>query len=115
MQQLLPPWVIKSPDGRMVAHNLTRTLDNIMTIHKDSHKPELTYSKSRSLVALVTGTDSSPPPPVVMMMMTSTFQLEHFFTLPLLSCVVAAFMKQRRMGLNDFIQRLAANSYACKQ
>lgn len=30
------------------------------------------------------------------------------------SCV-AAFMKQRRMGLNDFIQRLATNSYACKQ
>ncbi|XP_054618237.1 serine/threonine-protein kinase Sgk1 isoform X2 [Dunckerocampus dactyliophorus] len=25
-----------------------------------------------------------------------------------------AFMKQRRMGLNDFIQRLATNSYACK-
>ncbi|XP_023808626.1 serine/threonine-protein kinase Sgk1 isoform X1 [Oryzias latipes] len=24
------------------------------------------------------------------------------------------FMKQRRMGLNDFIQRLATNSYACK-
>lgn len=24
-------------------------------------------------------------------------------------------MKQRRMGLNDFIQRLATNSYACKQ
>ncbi|XP_046877504.1 serine/threonine-protein kinase Sgk1 isoform X1 [Hypomesus transpacificus] len=24
------------------------------------------------------------------------------------------FMKQRRMGLNDFIQRLASNSYACK-
>lgn len=71
----------------MVAHNLTRTLDNIMTIHKDSHKPELTYSKSRSLVALVTGTDSSPPP-VVVMMMTSTFQLEHFFTLPFLSCVL---------------------------
>lgn len=93
---------------------MTRTLDNIMTIHTDSHKPELTYSKSRSLVALVTGTDLSPPP-VVVMMMTSTFQLEHFFTLPFLSCVFAAFMKQRRMGLNDFIQRLAANSYACKQ
>nr|XP_061785753.1 serine/threonine-protein kinase Sgk1 isoform X1 [Nerophis lumbriciformis] len=25
-----------------------------------------------------------------------------------------AFMKQRKMGLNDFIQRLATNSYACK-
>ncbi|XP_051780918.1 serine/threonine-protein kinase Sgk1 isoform X1 [Erpetoichthys calabaricus] len=25
-----------------------------------------------------------------------------------------AFMKQRRMGLNDFIQKLATNSYACK-
>lgn len=29
--------------------------------------------------------------------------------------IVAAFMKQRKMGLNDFIQRLATNSYACKQ
>uniref|UniRef100_A0A8C7Y2Y3 Serum/glucocorticoid regulated kinase 1 n=1 Tax=Oryzias sinensis TaxID=183150 RepID=A0A8C7Y2Y3_9TELE len=28
--------------------------------------------------------------------------------------LVSAFMKQRRMGLNDFIQRLATNSYACK-
>ncbi|XP_041952316.1 serine/threonine-protein kinase Sgk1 isoform X3 [Alosa alosa] len=27
---------------------------------------------------------------------------------------LTAFMKQRRMGLNDFIQKLAANSYACK-
>ncbi|KAM6324145.1 serine/threonine-protein kinase Sgk1 isoform 1-T1 [Aegotheles albertisi] len=26
----------------------------------------------------------------------------------------AAFMKQRRMGLNDFIQKIATNSYACK-
>ncbi|XP_035277999.1 serine/threonine-protein kinase Sgk1 isoform X1 [Anguilla anguilla] len=26
----------------------------------------------------------------------------------------SAFMKQRRMGLNDFIQKLATNSYACK-
>lgn len=96
---------------------MTQTVDNIMTIQTDSQKPELTYSKSRSLVALVTGTDSFPPPAVMMttmmMMMTLTFQLENFFTLPLLS--VAAFMKQRRMGLNDFIQRLAANSYACKQ
>ncbi|PNJ78615.1 SGK1 isoform 22, partial [Pongo abelii] len=25
-----------------------------------------------------------------------------------------AFMKQRRMGLNDFIQKIANNSYACK-
>uniref|UniRef100_A0A803V7I1 non-specific serine/threonine protein kinase n=1 Tax=Ficedula albicollis TaxID=59894 RepID=A0A803V7I1_FICAL len=25
-----------------------------------------------------------------------------------------AFMKQRRMGLNDFIQKIATNSYACK-
>uniref|UniRef100_A0A8C6WUF9 Serine/threonine-protein kinase Sgk1 n=1 Tax=Neogobius melanostomus TaxID=47308 RepID=A0A8C6WUF9_9GOBI len=28
--------------------------------------------------------------------------------------LVSAFMKQRKMGLNDFIQRLATNSYACK-
>lgn len=28
---------------------------------------------------------------------------------------LSAFMKQRRMGLNDFIQRIATNSYACKQ
>uniref|UniRef100_A0A8C3A2D6 Serum/glucocorticoid regulated kinase 1 n=1 Tax=Cyclopterus lumpus TaxID=8103 RepID=A0A8C3A2D6_CYCLU len=28
--------------------------------------------------------------------------------------LVTAFMKQRKMGLNDFIQRLATNSYACK-
>ncbi|XP_077568162.1 serine/threonine-protein kinase Sgk1 isoform X2 [Stigmatopora nigra] len=26
----------------------------------------------------------------------------------------SAFMKQRKMGLNDFIQRLATNAYACK-
>ncbi|MEE6475714.1 hypothetical protein FKM82_010844 [Ascaphus truei] len=26
----------------------------------------------------------------------------------------SAFMKQRRMGLNDFIQKIATNSYACK-
>uniref|UniRef100_UPI0037E78CD8 serine/threonine-protein kinase Sgk1 isoform X2 n=1 Tax=Semicossyphus pulcher TaxID=241346 RepID=UPI0037E78CD8 len=31
-----------------------------------------------------------------------------------LVALVTAFMKQRRMGLNDFIQRLATNSYACK-
>ncbi|KPP59433.1 hypothetical protein Z043_122643 [Scleropages formosus] len=28
--------------------------------------------------------------------------------------VLTAFMKQRRMGLNDFIQKLATTSYACK-
>ncbi|XP_030642813.1 serine/threonine-protein kinase Sgk1 isoform X5 [Chanos chanos] len=28
--------------------------------------------------------------------------------------IVSAFMKQRRMGLNDFIQKIATNSYACK-
>uniref|UniRef100_A0A287CZL4 non-specific serine/threonine protein kinase n=1 Tax=Ictidomys tridecemlineatus TaxID=43179 RepID=A0A287CZL4_ICTTR len=28
--------------------------------------------------------------------------------------VLTAFMKQRRMGLNDFIQKIANNSYACK-
>uniref|UniRef100_A0A8C5N219 Serum/glucocorticoid regulated kinase 1 n=1 Tax=Gouania willdenowi TaxID=441366 RepID=A0A8C5N219_GOUWI len=28
--------------------------------------------------------------------------------------LISAFMKQRRMGLNDFIQRLATNTYACK-
>ncbi|PWA27611.1 hypothetical protein CCH79_00000042 [Gambusia affinis] len=28
--------------------------------------------------------------------------------------LVAAFMKQRRMGLNDLIQKLSTNSYACK-
>ncbi|KAG7260634.1 hypothetical protein CRUP_007940 [Coryphaenoides rupestris] len=31
-----------------------------------------------------------------------------------LPTTLAAFMKQRRMGLNDFIQRIATNSYACK-
>ncbi|KAG7234736.1 hypothetical protein INR49_004069 [Caranx melampygus] len=31
-----------------------------------------------------------------------------------LVALVTAFMKQRKMGLNDFIQRLATNSYACK-
>ncbi|KAM6992895.1 serine/threonine-protein kinase Sgk1 isoform 2-T2 [Tautogolabrus adspersus] len=31
-----------------------------------------------------------------------------------LVALVTAFMKQRRMGLNDFIQKLATNSYACK-
>uniref|UniRef100_A0A674MMG3 Serum/glucocorticoid regulated kinase 1 n=1 Tax=Takifugu rubripes TaxID=31033 RepID=A0A674MMG3_TAKRU len=31
-----------------------------------------------------------------------------------LGTLVSAFMKQRKMGLNDFIQRLATNSYACK-
>ncbi|XP_037541763.1 serine/threonine-protein kinase Sgk1 isoform X1 [Nematolebias whitei] len=51
----------------------------IMTIKTETEKPELTYSKAKGLVELVT-----------------------------------AFMKQRRMGLNDFIQRLATNSYACK-
>lgn len=90
----------------MVAHNLKQTLDNNMTIQKDSQKPEMTYSKSRSLVALVTGTMAT--------MTTLAFSPELLLTLCLLSCV-SAFMKQRRMGLNDFIQRLAANSYACKQ
>ncbi|KAM9298537.1 serine/threonine-protein kinase Sgk1 isoform 2-T2 [Morus bassanus] len=28
--------------------------------------------------------------------------------------ILIAFMKQRRMGLNDFIQKIATNSYACK-
>nr|XP_043905175.1 serine/threonine-protein kinase Sgk1 isoform X2 [Solea senegalensis] len=28
--------------------------------------------------------------------------------------LVTAFMKQRKMGLNDFIQKLATNSYSCK-
>ncbi|XP_047244131.1 serine/threonine-protein kinase Sgk1 isoform X2 [Girardinichthys multiradiatus] len=28
--------------------------------------------------------------------------------------LVSAFMKQRKMGLNDFIQKLSTNSYACK-
>ncbi|KAK5598777.1 Serine/threonine-protein kinase Sgk1 [Crenichthys baileyi] len=28
--------------------------------------------------------------------------------------LVTAFMKQRKMGLNDFIQKLSTNSYACK-
>lgn len=32
-----------------------------------------------------------------------------------LSFYFIAFMKQRRMGLNDFIQKIATNSYACKQ
>uniref|UniRef100_A0AAQ4NQ27 Serum/glucocorticoid regulated kinase 1 n=1 Tax=Gasterosteus aculeatus aculeatus TaxID=481459 RepID=A0AAQ4NQ27_GASAC len=50
-----------------------------MTLKTETEKSDLTYSKSRGLVSLVT-----------------------------------AFMKQRRMGLNDFIQRLATNSYACK-
>lgn len=40
--------------------------------------------------------------------MLDVFPLIYFF-------VLAAFMKQRRMGLNDFIQKLATNSYACKQ
>uniref|UniRef100_A0A671MT56 Serum/glucocorticoid regulated kinase 1 n=1 Tax=Sinocyclocheilus anshuiensis TaxID=1608454 RepID=A0A671MT56_9TELE len=41
--------------------------------------PDLTYSKTRGLVANL-----------------------------------SAFMKQRKMGLNDFIQKLSTNSYACK-
>ena len=28
--------------------------------------------------------------------------------------ILIAFMKQRRMGLNDFIQKIASNTYACK-
>uniref|UniRef100_A0A2I2YIH1 non-specific serine/threonine protein kinase n=1 Tax=Gorilla gorilla gorilla TaxID=9595 RepID=A0A2I2YIH1_GORGO len=36
---------------------------------------------------------------------------KRFFISPPLS---TAFMKQRRMGLNDFIQKIANNSYACK-
>lgn len=51
-----PLQVIKAQNDRMVSHNLKRTLDNNMTIQSDSQKPEMTYSKSRSLVALVTGT-----------------------------------------------------------
>uniref|UniRef100_A0AAY4CZY5 Serum/glucocorticoid regulated kinase 1 n=1 Tax=Denticeps clupeoides TaxID=299321 RepID=A0AAY4CZY5_9TELE len=50
-----------------------------MTIQTESVAPDMTYSKTRGVVALL-----------------------------------SAFMKQRKMGLNDFIQRLAANSYACK-
>nr|XP_061806148.1 serine/threonine-protein kinase Sgk1-like isoform X3 [Nerophis lumbriciformis] len=50
-----------------------------MTIKTTSGEPEMTYSKSKGLGALV-----------------------------------SAFMKQRKMGLNDFIQRLATNAYACK-
>lgn len=59
----------------MVAHN-------IMTIQTDSQKPEMTYSKSRSLVALVTGTMTT-----TMTMMTAALQPEHLFTVLLLSCV----------------------------
>uniref|UniRef100_A0A663M6D5 non-specific serine/threonine protein kinase n=1 Tax=Athene cunicularia TaxID=194338 RepID=A0A663M6D5_ATHCN len=33
---------------------------------------------------------------------------------PLWGSEETAFMKQRRMGLNDFIQKIATNSYACK-
>lgn len=28
--------------------------------------------------------------------------------------ILITFMKQRRMGLNDFIQKIASNTYACK-
>uniref|UniRef100_A0A493STP2 non-specific serine/threonine protein kinase n=1 Tax=Anas platyrhynchos platyrhynchos TaxID=8840 RepID=A0A493STP2_ANAPP len=35
-------------------------------------------------------------------------------TRPLWGSDDTAFMKQRRMGLNDFIQKIATNSYACK-
>lgn len=41
--------------------------------------------------------------------------LNIYFSPFLCPSLAAAFMKQRRMGLNDFIQRLATNSYACKQ
>lgn len=37
------------------------------------------------------------------------------FFFNLFSLSLAAFMKQRKMGLNDFIQKLATSSYACKQ
>lgn len=85
----------------------------IMTIKTETEKPVLTYSKSRGLVSLVTGMDDD------YFWADSfghlfAFYLNHLFKTVFLS-FVAAFMKQRRMGLNDFIQRLATNSYACKQ
>lgn len=58
-----------------------------MTIQTDSQQPEMTYSKSRSLVALVTGTMTATMMMMMRIMMTSTFQQEHLFTAPLLSCV----------------------------
>ena len=83
----------------------------IMTIKTETEKPVLTYSRTRGLVALITGmdwiftADSSRT--------SFLFQNLNFFSLSFFH--VAAFMKQRRMGLNDFIQKLATNSYACKQ
>lgn len=68
----------------MVSHNSPHTLDNIMTIQTDSQKPEMTYSKSRSLVALVTGTMMMT---MMMRTMTSTFEPELLLTLLFLPCV----------------------------
>lgn len=89
-----------------------------MLVKTDTEKPVLTYSKSRGLVALVTGTDDFwifwyLCQFLMTWMDTCLFIFSSLFSF-LLICLVA-FMKQRRMGLNDFIQRLATNSYACKQ
>lgn len=83
-----------------------------MTIKTEAGKPELTYSKTRGLVALVSGTDHYDW--IFLILYNRVRRLRSLLNNFSIFCV-AAFMKQRKMGLNDFIQRLATNSYACKQ
>lgn len=96
-----------------------RSSRHSMTVKTEADKPVLTYSKSRRLVALVTGMESQLDIFNSLWYGCATFL--HFperckrSSFSLSPSCVAAFMKQRRMGLNDFIQRLATNSYACKQ
>ena len=89
-----------------------------MTIKTETEAPVLTYSKTRGIVANLTGTSNTIinyPSEVVRKQVMYFVHCPPFDNCFLLFLSFSAFMKQRRMGLNDFIQRLASNSYACKQ
>lgn len=73
--------------------------------------PTLTYSKMRGMVAILIG---ERRPDFFQDAQGLWFLCQDGLTILFLFCFIA-FMKQRRMGLNDFIQKIATNSYACKQ
>lgn len=86
--------------------------------------PTLTYAKMRGMVAILIGEAGSGDAAgwcafFFFFNKTGRWLRDFFFYfnffLTLLSFYFLAFMKQRRMGLNDFIQKIATNSYACKQ
>lgn len=77
--------------------------------------PTLTYSKMRGMVAILIGERRRDLASSKMLKGLWFFCQGGLTILFLLFLYSIAFMKQRRMGLNDFIQKIATNSYACKQ